>query len=226
VSGFRRDLGAGEMIGQVLLAAGVWQKNPTHVVFMGVGEPLDNYEAVLKSVSILNDSDGLNIGARRITVSTCGIVPGIQRLAREGLQVELSVSLHASDEALRTSLMPVNRRYPLAELLKACESYFAKTGRLITFEYALIRDINDSPEQAEHLARTLSVFPCRVNLIPLSPVPEYDGSPPSRRAAEVFADILTQAGLHTTLRVARGCAIEAACGQLRSRAGPARRPRN
>jgi len=142
---------------------------------MGIGEPLDNYDRVLKSVRIINDADGLNIGARRITISTSGIVPGIDRLASEGLQVELSVSLHAPDEQLRSRLMPVSRRYPLADLMDACRRYAEHTGRLITFEYTLIRGVNDGEVQARALVRLLKPVRARINLIPLSPVSEFDG---------------------------------------------------
>jgi 23S rRNA (adenine2503-C2)-methyltransferase len=215
-SGLQRNLEAGEMVGQVLLACGVFGARATHVVFMGCGEPFDNMDAVLTAVRILNDPRGPRIGARHITISTCGVVPGIARLAEAGLQVELSVSLHAPDDSLRTRLMPVNRRYPLAVLFDACAAYTARTGRIITFEYTLIAGVNDSPRQARLLAERLSRFPCRVNAIPLSPVPEFDGTPPSAAAAETFAGILRQAGINTTLRASRGARLNAACGQLRA----------
>jgi len=215
-SGYRRNLDAAEMIEQLLLAADTCGKPPTHVVFMGIGEPLDNYEQVLKAIRILNDEEGLRIGARRITISTCGIIPGINRLADEGLQLELSVSLHAPDNALRTSLMPVNRRYPITELLKACDAYAHKTGRIITFEYAMIRGVNDSREHASKLAALLRPLPCRVNLIPLSPVAEFSGAPSGAEACALFANILERAGINATLRKSRGVPLHAACGQLRA----------
>jgi 23S rRNA (adenine2503-C2)-methyltransferase len=215
-TGFARNLAAGEMVAQVLVAARALGDPPTHIVFMGIGEPLDNYDAVLKTVRIINNGDGLKIGARRITISTCGIVPGIRRLAGEGLQVELSVSLHAPVDKLRSRLMPVNRRYPLADLIPACKDYSAATKRIVTFEYVLIRELNDSPERAAELAELLAPLPCRVNLIPLSPVKEFEGDPPSTDAGRIFMDTLARAGINATLRNSRGCSIDAACGQLRT----------
>lgn len=214
-AGFRRNLVAAEMVGQVLLAAGTFGDRPSHVVFMGIGEPLDNYDEVLKAVRIINDKDGLGIGARRITISTCGLISGIDRLAGAGLQIELSVSLHAPADSLRSTLMPVNRNCPLEDLLAACKRYSERTGRIITFEYTLIADTNDSFEQAQELARILTPLPCRVNLIPLSPVEEFAGRPPPPEAAEMFIRALQGAGINATLRMSKGCALKAACGQLR-----------
>ena len=215
-AGFRRHLAPGEMVGQVLLAWRGFGEKPTHVVVMGVGEPLDNYDAVLKAVRIINDQDGLCIGARRITISTAGVIPGIERLADEGLQIELSVSLHAPTDALRSELMPINRMYPLPQLLKACEEYFKKTKRIITFEYTLIKDVNDQPQQAKELARLLAPLPCRVNFILLSPVNEYAGAPSSASVAETFIRVLEKDGVNATLRASKGTSVHAACGQLRS----------
>jgi len=220
-AGFRRNLETGEMIGQFLLAAREWGQAPTHVVFMGIGEPMDNYDNVLKAVRILNDPDGLNIGARRITISTCGVVPGIERLSGEGLQVELSVSLHAADNSLRDRLMPVNKRYPVEQLMAACAAYSEKTGRIVTFEYTLIHGINDTPDDAKALANLLRSRMARVNLIPLSPVEEFPHQPPVPEAAERFAAVLERTGINVTLRQSRGCSLQAGCGQLRYRKGPA-----
>jgi len=214
-AGFRRNLFAAEIVGQGLLAATAYGDRPTHAVFMGVGEPLDNYDEVLRAIRIINHPDGLGLGARRLTLSTCGVIPGIRRLAEEGLQVELSVSLHAPDDALRARLLPVNRRYPLADLLAACRDYAARTKRIVTFEYTLIRDVNDSAAQAEALARLLAPLPCRVNLIPLSPVAGFDGAPPPPETAKLFVRALARAGLNATLRVSQGLELHAACGQLR-----------
>ncbi len=216
-AGFRRNLEPGEILAQVLSACDLWQQPPTHVVFMGVGEPFDNYDAVLQAVRTLNDQDGFRIGARRITISTCGMVPGIERLAGEGIQVELSVSLHAPNNALRNRLMPVNQRYPMEVLMPACDAYTRQTGRIITFEYTLIHNLNDGPECARELARLLQGRPARVNLIPLSPVAEFPHAPPAPEQAERFAAILTEARINSTLRLSRGCALDAACGQLRYR---------
>ena len=216
MSGFRRNLETGEIIGQVLEAARVYGDKPTHAVFMGIGEPLDNYENVLKSARIINDQQGLCIGARRITISTSGVIPGIQRLAGEGIQFELSVSLHAPSDDLRSRLMPVNKKYPLRELIETCGKYVDKTGRIITFEYTLIRGVNDSAEQARQLTSLLRPLACRVNLIPLSPVDEFEGAPSTPDAANLFVKILAQAGINATLRDSKGSSLKAACGQLRS----------
>mgnify|MGYP000181162430 CR=1 FL=1 len=214
-AGFRRHLEAGEMVGEILLAAQVYGQPPTHVVFMGIGEPLDNYDAVLRTIRIINDKQGLAIGARRITISTCGLAPAILRLAEEGLQVELSVSLHATNDELRSRLMPINRKYPLATLLDACRTYFERTKRLITFEYVLIRGVNDTPNHVRELVDLLSGLQCRVNLIPLSPVAEFAGEASRRDVVETFLRALQQAGINATVRVSKGCEVKGACGQLR-----------
>jgi 23S rRNA (adenine2503-C2)-methyltransferase len=239
-AGFVRNLAAGEIVGQVLLSA-KWLREtqgagvrvaapdvpapkarppllrPQNIVVMGMGEPLANYDEVLQALRILNAPDGLNIGARHITISTCGVVPGIRRLADEGLQFELSVSLHAPNDALRTRLMPVNQRWPLPELLEACRDYTEKTNRIITFEYTLVRGVNDQPEHARELANHLRGWKCRVNLIPLSPVAEFDGEAPDEHTCEAFLNALETARIATTLRRSRGRQVDAACGQLRLR---------
>jgi len=213
--GFVRGLSAGEIVGQVQLVAATLGKRPDNVVFMGMGEPFDNYDEVLRAVRILNHPDGLNIGARRITLSTSGVIPGIRRLAEEGIQVELSVSLHAADPEVRRQLMPIENKYPMEELLAECAEYTARTKRHITFEYTLIKGINDSPRDAEELAARLRRFPCRVNLIPLSPVDEFEGECPSRAAMQSFLRILERHGVEGTLRESKGKSVDAACGQLR-----------
>jgi 23S rRNA (adenine2503-C2)-methyltransferase len=215
--GFVRNLEAGEMVGQVLLACREWGDRPSNLVFMGMGEPFDNYDAVLKAIRILNDQDGLMIGARHITISTSGVIPGIERLAGEGIQVELSVSLHAPDNELRDRLMPVNRRYPLKDLLDACQRYAAATKRLVTFEYTLIAGVNDSRRHVETLVRLLSPLPARVNVIPLSPVEGFPGEAPSTETVDMFMKVLSHSGINATLRASKGSRIEAACGQLRRR---------
>ncbi|MFA7257500.1 MAG: 23S rRNA (adenine(2503)-C(2))-methyltransferase RlmN [Kiritimatiellales bacterium] len=215
--GFRRNLTAGEIVEQVLLAAELYGERPTNIVYMGVGEPFDNYDETLKSVHILNHPDGLGIGARKITISTSGVIPGIERLAEEGLQVELSVSLHAPEDELRSKLMPVNKRWPVEQLMDACAAYTEKTKRIITFEYTLIKDTNDSPECARELVRRLRRFPSRVNLIPLSPVEEFDGERSTPEAIRQFFQTLEKAGINVTLRDSKGSALKAACGQLRAR---------
>jgi len=240
-AGFVRDLTAGEIVGQALLATR-WMRaqapqegapveapeqprrgkappllRPGNIVVMGMGEPLANYDEVLKALRILNAPNGLNIGARHITISTCGLVPSIQRLADEGFQFELSVSLHAPNDALRSRIMPVNKRWPLAELFAACQDYTAKTNRIITFEYTLVRDLNDQPEHAHELVKRLRGWKCCVNLIPLSPVDEFAGAAPDDRTCDAFQATLKNAGIQTTFRRSRGRGVNAACGQLRLR---------
>lgn len=217
MKGFLRNLDAGEMVGQVLAAAHVFAAAPTHVVFMGIGEPLDNPDALERTLTILNDPHGFSIGARRMTVSTCGVVPGIRWLAGLPLQIELSVSLHAPDDQLRSRLMPVNRKYPIDLLLAECKAFYLRTKRLITFEYTLIEGVNDSVAQASLLVRRLISFPARVNLIPLSVVPEFDGRCPTLSAQRRFMQVLQQAGINVTIRASRGAGVAAACGQLRLR---------
>lgn len=220
--GFKRNLEAGEMAGQAAAAGspaiGAGAK-PSHIVLMGMGEPLDNYDQALAAIRIINDGEGLAIGARRITISTCGLVPGILRLKDEGLQVELSVSLHAPDDALRSRLMPVNKLHPLGELMGACRAYTSATGRIITFEYTLIAGVNDSERQARELVSLLRGLRSRVNLIPLSRVDEFEGGAPDRAAAEKFRAVLNRAGINATMRASKGSALNAACGQLRIRTG-------
>lgn len=220
--GLRRDLDAGEMVGQILAAADVFGAAPTHLVFMGIGEPLDNADALESVLEIANHKDGLAIGARRITISTCGVIPGIRRLAAFPMQVELSVSLHAPDDGLRSVLMPVNRLYPIGDLLGACRSYYEATGRLITFEYTLIGDLNDSAGHARRLVERLGDFPARVNLIPLSPVDGFEGRPSTDADAGKFMRVLRNAGINVTLRASRGAGVTAACGQLRANFAPGR----
>jgi 23S rRNA (adenine2503-C2)-methyltransferase len=216
MAGFDRNLSQGEMLGQVVAVkrAGI---AVTHVVFMGIGEPLDNYGNVARAVSVLNDGRGFGIGARRITVSTCGLADGIERLAREGPALELSVSLHAPEDALRDDLVPVNRRYPLKRLLAACRKYSKATKRVVTFEYVLLDGVNDSPAMARKLAVLLGGFDCKVNLIRLGRVPADGIRPSPREAAQRFLAVLRERGFKVTMRRQRGADIEAACGQLRLR---------
>ncbi len=228
--GSRRDLTAAEIVGQVMTVARAIRAEqpqsprflPNNIVVMGMGEPFDNYDNTLRALRILNAQTGLNIGARHITISTCGVVPGILRLAEEGLQFELSVSLHAPSDAIRDRLMPVNRRWPIAQLIAACDAYTRKTGRIVTFEYTLVKGINDAPEHARLLIALLRPYKVRVNLIPLSPVAEFSGETPSHPTCLAFLDHLLKAGLNTTLRRSRGKQADAACGQLRLRHTPLR----
>lgn len=219
-SGFVRDLSAGEIVAQVLRAAQLLRSRGerlSNVVYMGMGEPLLNYDAVLRSIRILNDPEGFGLGARSFTVSTAGIVPGIDRLANEGLQVNLAVSLHAADDALRSRLVPVNRQYPIAELLDACRRYAETTRRRITFEIAMIEEVNDRPEQASAVASLLSGLLCHVNLIPYNPPQEAKTRRSSKERMSAFAEVLSKAGLPVTIRLSVGSEIQAGCGQLRRR---------
>ncbi len=225
--GFRRNLSAGEIVEQVLHFARVLREaGPewgvpsavTNVVFMGMGEPFANYEATWAAVERLHDPDGFNLGARRMTISTAGLVPGILRLAEEPLQVNLAVSLHAATDTLRDQLVPLNRRYPLDELLRACRAYTERTHRRVSFEYVLIAGVNDSPEEARRLAARLRGMLGHVNLIPLNPIPDSDWRPPERAVVEAFRDVLARAGIPVSVRLERGTEIAAACGQLRAHA--------
>jgi len=222
-SGFVRNLTPGEIVGQVLYFArqlrdqGRGTNRPiTNVVFMGMGEPLANYEATWQAIETLTHDEGFNLGARRITISTVGLVPGIQRLAEEGTQIGLAISLHAPTDELRDKLVPINRRYPLNQLMAACRHYVERTGRRISFEYALIQGVNDSLEQARQLARLLDGLLCHVNLIPLNPVPESPYQPSPRDRVLAFQAELNRLEVPNTLRVERGIDIQAGCGQLRS----------
>lgn len=212
-----RSLTAAEIVAEVMLLAREMGQYPNNIVVMGMGEPFMNYEAVLRALRVLNCQQGINIGARHITLSTCGIVPGIERLAEEGVQFELSVSLHAPNDLLRSQLMPVNRRWKIAELLSACDAYTAATGRIITYEYTLVHNFNDRLSHAAELIRLLKGRKARVNLIPLSPVAEFKGETPPHNDCLAFLDALLKAGIHTTMRRSRGKRADAACGQLRLR---------
>jgi 23S rRNA (adenine2503-C2)-methyltransferase len=189
----------------------------TNVVFMGMGEPLANYEAVKGAIAALNSKKGLALGARQITVSTVGLVPQIRRLVKEEVHVELAVSLHAASDRIRSVLVPVNRRYPLGRLIPVCQEYFQETGRRPTFEYALFNGINDSLDQAHRLIALLAGFECHVNLIVGNPTPSKPFRPSVARRVAAFQKELTDGGISNTLRQSRGADIEAGCGQLRSR---------
>jgi len=212
--GFGRNLEASEIMGQILFVR-FSRKMPVHnVVFMGMGEPFDNFENLVRALDILNDPGGFGLAARRITVSTSGIVPGILRFAKIGKQFRLSVSLHAADNDLRNRLMPVNRKYPLPELLDACRRYQAETGRRITFEYILIGDVNDSPDDAEHLADIAAELKANINLIPYSRIPGLAFRTPAESVTARFARQLADRKVNAVVRRSRGADIEAACGQL------------
>lgn len=216
IAGKERDLTASEMLDQVLftqLDAGLPVSN---IVLMGIGEPMDNLDNVLKFLELVNHPDGLNIGMRHISLSTCGVIPGIERLAELGLQLTLSVSLHAPDSATRSRVMPVNRAYDVDALFSACHRYFEKTGRRISFEYAMIDGVNDSDEQADLIAKKLRGMPGHVNLIGLNDVVESPFKPSRRIAA--FQKRLESHGITATVRRSLGGDIDASCGQLRRKA--------
>ncbi|MCM8796280.1 MAG: 23S rRNA (adenine(2503)-C(2))-methyltransferase RlmN [Candidatus Omnitrophica bacterium] len=219
IQGFKRNLSCAEIVDEVLRIKGYLKNaNLTHIVFMGTGEPLDNYDNLFKAVRIINSPAGLHIGTRRITISTAGFVPGIRKMAKEGMQVELSISLHAATDTLRSKLMPINKRYPLAELISVCKDYIRQTRRQITFEYILIAGVNSTLQEADNLARMLSGLRlCKVNLIPANAVRELGVYPPDKIEILSFRQALLRQGIHVTLRKSRGQDIEAACGQLRLR---------
>jgi 23S rRNA (adenine2503-C2)-methyltransferase len=215
--GFTRNLTAGEIVAQVLLFARLLAREGdrlTNVVVMGMGEPFHNYDSTLAAIDRLGDPQGMDFGARRFTISTVGLVPLIERFTKEGRQVNLAVSLHAASDDLRSRLLPVNRRYPLASLIPACRAYVERTHRRLSFEWALIEEVNDTPEQAERLAALLQGLACHVNLIPLNPTRRYSGSTSPRQRASDFRDRLRARGVACTIRVRRGIDIQAGCGQL------------
>jgi len=215
--GFRRNLTCGEIVEQVIYYARQLKQKGEHVtnvVVMGMGEPFHNYEATLGAIDRLNDPQGFNLGARHFTISTVGLTPAIRRFAAERRQVNLAVSLHAADDSLRTSMLPVNRKYPIVQVLAACREYVEQTHRRITFEWALIDHINDTPEQATRLADLLKGLLCHVNVIPLNPTQQYDGKATTRERALAFQAILEQHGVPCTIRLRRGIDIQAGCGQL------------
>jgi len=215
--GFKRHLAAGEIIEEVIyLKDNAPDNRLTHLVFMGMGEPMDNYANVMNAIRVINSAAGLNIGARRITISTCGIIPGIERLSGEGMQLELSVSLHAATDELRSKLMPINKKYPLKELIKTCKEYSLKTRRQVTFEYILIKGVNSSLKDAEDLAKLLRDFKLsKINLIPSNHIPELNLKPADDNEAGSFKGHLIKQRVNVTLRKERGEDISAACGQLR-----------
>jgi 23S rRNA (adenine2503-C2)-methyltransferase len=217
LSGYARNLSAGEIVAQALyLLQDVDLAGRTpNVVFMGMGEPFRNYDATMKAIRLLMHPDGLGIGARRITVSTAGDVPGIERFAREEWQVRLSVSLHAANDALRDELVPLNRRYNLKRLMAAVDDYLARTGRQLTFEWTLLAEVNDTDEAARELVELIGPRHIHVNLIPFNPVPGTPYHAPGRKRAEAFRARLEREGISATLRLERGQDISAACGQLR-----------
>lgn len=214
-AGMVRSLNAGEIAGQVLTAQTDLGERISNIVIMGIGEPLDNYDNLQKFLNIIGHKDGLNIGLRHITVSTCGIVPKIRALADEKLQITLSISLHASNDEKRSEIMPINRKYGIDELLEACRYYIKQTNRRISFEYTLISGVNDSPAEARALGGLLRGMLCHINLIPVNPVRETGFVRSSAERVEKFRKTLEDMGFSATVRRKMGADINAACGQLR-----------
>ena len=232
--GFRRQLTTGEIIAQIIFMQRIAMaedraevehgsrdlgsiQGVTNVVFMGMGEPLANYDNTLSAVRAINDANGLAVGARHITLSTVGLVPQILRLAEEDIQINLAVSLHAADDATRSETMPINRRYPMSALLDACRRYVEKTDRRIFFEYVLLKGQNDRIEQARKLGNLLTGMLCHVNLIPVNPTSDGPYQRTSRDDAELFQIELRRFGVPSTVRIEKGIDIDAGCGQLRAR---------
>lgn len=217
--GFARHLSAGEIVEQALIVARALEAEGarlSNVVLMGMGEPFHNYDNTLEAIRRLMDKDGLNIGQRRITVSTVGLVPSIRRFAEEGLQVRLAISLHAATDEERSALLPINRRYPLDELFDAVRDYVKRTNRRVTFEWTLIEGENDTPEQAHRLGRLLDGLLCHVNVIPLNPTEGFDGKPSDPSRVARFVEILEFYRIPATVRVRRGIDVNAGCGQLKA----------
>jgi len=217
IDGLVRSLTAGEMLEQIYAITRHTIERISNVVVMGIGEPLDNYEALLTFIKMLSDEYGLNISQRNITVSTCGLTPEIYRLADEKLQINLALSLHSAIDEKRTLLMPINKVYPVVEVIKACQYYFEKTGRRLTFEYSLINDVNDSMEDAMALKELIFSFkyPCHINLIPLNPVKERDYQASFAKKVKDFKNTLEKYQINVTIRREMGRDIDGACGQLR-----------
>ncbi len=212
---FIRNLSAGEIIEQIIAVEQDENIRISNIVFMGIGEPLDNYENVVKAIRLINHPKGLNIGARHISVSTSGLVPKIYQLAEENIQCTLSISLHATTNQKRSSMMPVNNSYPIEELLQACKDYIAKTNRRISFEYALAKDNNDNLEDAKQLVKLLKGMLCHVNLIPINQIENGAYTKATNENIMKFRDYLNDHGIVATIRRELGSDIEAACGQLR-----------
>lgn len=219
IGGKIRDLTSGEMLGQIISAQRDLEERISNVVIMGIGEPFDNYDNVIRFLKNVTDPRSLGIGARHISLSTCGVVPGIDNLAELDLQITLSISLHAYSDEIRSSIMPINRKYNIDELLCACVRYFDKTGRRISFEYTLISGKNDSEQGALMLASLMKKYmgkrPFHINLIPVNPVKERDFTPSEKKGIKNFCECLIKHGINATVRRTLGSDINASCGQLR-----------
>ena len=217
LNGLARNLTAGEMLSQIYCIEEDIGERISNIVIMGTGEPFDNYDGVLRFLHLIHDERGAGVSMRNLTVSTCGVVPGILRFAKENLPVTLALSLHAPTQKKRERLMPVARKYPLDQVMDACEQYYKSTGRRVTFEYSLIAGENDSAQDAQELHRLLGGKNCHVNLIPVNPVEERTYSAPDMKAVRSFKNKLENYGINVTIRREMGRDIDGACGQLRKR---------
>ncbi len=217
LDGLARKLTPSEMLGQIYQIQKISGERVSNIVIMGTGEPLDNYENFVTFIRMVSDEHGLHISQRNITVSTCGIIPNMKRLAEEKFQITLALSLHGSNQEKRKKLMPVANKYELSDVLAACDTYFEKTGRRITFEYSLVHGVNDGEEDAKELIAILKPRNCHLNLIPVNPIKERDFEKPTREHAEKFKNKLEKNGINVTIRREMGSDIDGACGQLRRR---------
>lgn len=217
IGGLNRSLTAGEILNQVIFAQKDMGERISNIVIMGIGEPMDNYDNIVKFLHNVNHEKGLNIGYRHITLSSCGVVPGLKRLAKEKLPITLAISLHAPNDEIRDTIMPVNRKWNIKELMECCCEYAEFTGRRITFEYSLIHGVNDSPEQAKELARLIRPIHGHVNLIPVNKVEERDYHKGTAEEIREFCDMLTSLGINASVRRELGSDISASCGQLRKK---------
>lgn len=215
IGGLVRDLTAYEMLSQIYMISKISGERVSNVVVMGTGEPLDNYDNLVRFIKMLTDEDGLNISQRNVTVSSCGLVPKIKELADLGLSITFALSLHAPNDEERQKLMPIAKKYSIQEVMEACDYYFEKTGRRITFEYSLVKDVNDREYVARELARLLKGKNCHVNLIPVNPIKERDYERATGDAIDKFKGILEKNNITVTVRRSMGKDIDAACGQLR-----------
>ena len=215
LDGLERSLLPSEMLDQIYAISKYTGERVSNIVVMGSGEPMDNYDNLLKFIELISDENGLNISQRNITASTCGIVPNMKKLADEKLQITLALSLHATTDEKRKKLMPIANRYSIEELMDACQYYFSQTGRRITFEYSLVHGVNDREEDAVELIQMLRQRNCHLNLIPVNPIKERDFQKPSRQSAENFKNKLEKSGINVTIRREMGSDIDGACGQLR-----------
>ncbi len=215
IGGRLRDLTAYEILSQIYSIASDIKERVSHVVFMGMGEPFDNYDNVIRALRLLTDEKGYGLSSRNITLSTCGVVPGITRFANEGIPVTLALSLHATNQSLRETIMPIAKKYALDEVIKACLYYYKKTGRRVTFEYALIDSVNDSDENARQMKTLSQPLNAHINIIPVNPVEKRNDFKSSKEAAGHFKKKLEKYGINATIRRETGRDIKGACGQLR-----------